>query len=122
VAGLSGAGITAYINRLNTVDTLAATAAAKDIEYADLREREHESWLRNQRQEAYAEFLATAQSVIDATERDIEGKLGEHRLDEMPVLLARLRLVGTATPIRRAESMEFTAGLVVTLRRQMDTC
>lgn len=120
-SGLSGAGITAYINRLNTLDTLAATSAAKDIEYAELREREHDSWLRDQRQEAYAEFLVAAESVIAAAEDDPEGKLVDHRQDELPLLLARVRLIGTPAPIELADGMKLAAERVIVLRKQMDT-
>lgn len=53
MAALSGAGITAWINRKNTVQTLNAAV-----------ERDHAAWLRGQKQEAYTDFLMTVDSVL----------------------------------------------------------
>lgn len=63
VAGLGGATLTAVINRKNTKDTLASAQLASKEQWDQTQQREHALWLRDQKLEAYTEFLAAANAL-----------------------------------------------------------
>ena len=58
VAGLGGATLTAVINRKNTKDTLAAAREDNERRWHLQVDREHELWLRDTKQQAYAKFVS----------------------------------------------------------------
>lgn len=119
VAALSGAGITAVFNRMNTRDTLDATAAAKDVEYAELRQKEHESWLRAQRQQTYSDFVATVDSVLKEildSRRKPEAEL--LTIHDVVTHLTRLRFVSTDDTNAVATSVANRLGDVLGIARQ----
>ncbi|MDQ0030148.1 hypothetical protein [Arthrobacter bambusae] len=63
VAGLGGAGVTAAINRKNTKDTLNSTRSAQFEQWRLSQERDREIWLRDQKLQAYTDFMLKAQSL-----------------------------------------------------------
>ncbi|MGJ3189837.1 hypothetical protein [Paenarthrobacter sp. FR1] len=110
VAGLGGAGLTAWINRKNTVETLAASA-----------ERDHATWLRTHQQEAYAEFLAKAVAVIHVANSNPNSRMpAAPPLDDMSIARGRLTLVGGAETIDWSKRIDFEARRAVIVRMQMD--
>ncbi|WP_427174306.1 hypothetical protein [Arthrobacter sp. 92] len=62
LGALGGSGLTAYINRRNTVDTLTSSQRANEEQWDRSHKREHDTWLRDQKQEAYMKFMLAAQS------------------------------------------------------------
>ncbi|WP_284751106.1 hypothetical protein [Arthrobacter sp. efr-133-R2A-120] len=76
VAGLGGAGLTAYINRRNTTDSLASARATTDEQWKRTQEREHTTWLRDQKMEAYTTFMLRAQSI--------HAEISAARFEEIP--------------------------------------
>ncbi|WP_024816985.1 hypothetical protein [Arthrobacter sp. 31Y] len=93
LAGWGGAALTSYINRRNTTDTLAASERSSKEQWERTQNREHELWVRDQKQEAYAEFVLKAdKAVSDASsmwkgaQRDSSANVSGARM--------RIRLVG----------------------------
>lgn len=109
VAGLGGAGLSSWINRKNTVETLTAS-----------NDRDHATWLRGQKQEAYANFLAKAESIIHQTGANPDAPLPMPPLEEMAVLRGRLRLVGAPDAIQLAVKIDWEVRVAVLLRLQKD--
>ncbi|WP_024816984.1 hypothetical protein [Arthrobacter sp. 31Y] len=98
IAGLGGAGLSAWINRKNTVETLTST-----------KERDHTMWLRNRKQEAYAEFLAVADGVLKASWNEDESSPDLRSLTSLTTELNKLKLVGSDETIRLAAEICYCA-------------
>ncbi|WP_159702616.1 hypothetical protein [Arthrobacter sp. 18067] len=110
IAGLGGAGLSSWVNRKNTVETLAAAV-----------ERDHATWLRTHQQEAYAEFLAKAEAVIHAANSNPNSPMpAAPPLDDMSIACGRLTLVGGAETIDWSKRIDFEARRAVIVRMQMD--
>ena len=109
VAGLGGAGLTAWINRKNTVQSLAAAA-----------DRDHATWLRSQKQEAYAEFLAKAESVIHQTANHAETPVSAPALEDMSISRGKLALIGGPDAIELSRMIDFEARTAFITRMQME--
>lgn len=88
VAGLGGATLTAVINRKNTKDTLASARLANEEQWEQTQHREHALWLRDQKLEAYTEFLA----VASALRHDLATKALEEKPNISTVDLTAKRL------------------------------
>ena len=58
IAGVGGATLTAAINRKNTQDTLEAAREENERRWHLELNREHELWLRDTKQHAYAKFVS----------------------------------------------------------------
>lgn len=95
VAGLGGAALTGYLNRKNTADTLAAGREARDYEWTRTKEREHEVWLRNNRQESYVAFFDEAEKITVRLRRGDTDEIPVSDLDTLASLRGRIRLIGS---------------------------
>jgi hypothetical protein len=96
LAGLGGASITAFINRRNTMDTLAAARLTSEDQWTRVQAQEHTAWLRGQKQEAYTEFLTITLGVYNQVhEKGIKPDADVPKADGLGQKLARLRLVAT---------------------------
>ncbi|WP_185751142.1 hypothetical protein [Arthrobacter sp. 31Y] len=105
IAGLGGASLTAYINRRNTLDSLAAARLTAEEQWTRTQDREHAIWLRDQKQEAYAAFHSEAETLF----RKINGYVPDEdpppSIDNLPVLLGRVRLIGSLEAVTLANAM-----------------
>lgn len=113
VAGLGGASLTAFINRKNTKDTLEAARLTNEEQWERTQEREHSTWVRGQKQEAYAEFLATVDLVFRPSAADAPRDFWTPEL-KVRRTFNRLKLVGSTDAINRAEQIKLCATQAIT--------
>ncbi len=109
VAALAGAGVTAYINRRNTKDTLAVTRAVGEEQWNRTQEREHAVWLRNEKKEAYMSFLTMAQDLNHRLTSYNEDLLAEE-VDIAPLTTCRgaIKILGGAQVRTLARDIDTT--------------
>lgn len=106
VAGLGGAGLTSFINRRNTIDSLASARATIDEQWKRTQEREHSTWLRDQKMEAYTTFMLRAQSMhaeISAVGFD---EIPDVDPDELVIDRGKVKLLGSPEVRYAARSLE----------------
>lgn len=103
IAGLGGAGVTAAINRRNTIDTLAASRLVAETQLRETQNREHAVWLRDQKQEAYTAFMVLAQSLQQQVVGTDFTARAEGSPNELEVARSRIKLIGT--PAVRAAAL-----------------
>lgn len=120
LAAISGAGVNSWINRRNTLDTLAAARDNTTRQILDAQDREHSAWLRNQKQEAYVEFLASAEGIVARSQANLSSRMESPPLEDMTVLRGRLRLLASDEVLQQAETIDFRARLAVVIRMQLD--
>ncbi|MDF2052013.1 hypothetical protein [Arthrobacter sp. Cr_A7] len=108
IGGLGGAVFTARTNRANTKDTLAGAQLLDAQKHLATLEAEHETWLRNKKQDVYFDFLALAEkrartiwatSFSDVLEMD----------HEVAASRSKLKLVGTSDV--RSAALDIERGL-----------
>lgn len=95
MGALGGAGLAAFINRWNTTDTLAAARIASEEQWIRTLEHAHDVWLRDRKQEAYAEFCTVAEELYEEaiTAPSMPKELS---MKELSVKRGMIKLVGSA--------------------------
>ncbi|WP_159702613.1 hypothetical protein [Arthrobacter sp. 18067] len=93
LAGWGGAALTSYINRRNTTDTLAASERSSKEQWERTKSREHELWVRDQKQEAYAEFVLKADKAVSDAQSMWRGGKDDTAINLSGARM-RIRLVG----------------------------
>lgn len=95
VGTLGGAGLAAFINRWNTNDTLASARIASEEQWVRTLEHSHDVWLRDKKQEAYAEFCTVAEDLYEEA-MTAPSLLKELSMKELSVKRGMIKLVGSA--------------------------
>ncbi|MGJ3189835.1 hypothetical protein [Paenarthrobacter sp. FR1] len=105
IAGLGGAGLTTFVNRKNTKDSMAAARLTAEEQSIKAQEQEHAAWLRDKKQEAYAAYQAEAGTLF----RKVNGWYGDDEpvpsVDGLPPILGRVRLIGSEDAVLLANAM-----------------
>lgn len=109
IAGLGGAGLSAYINRRNTKDTLDAARQLGEEQWTRTLEHERQIWLRERQQETYADFLAIANSTLELPDWDAPRSPDEPTYIKVNAALQRVKLVGSAQAIVFANGVALCA-------------
>lgn len=108
LAGWGGSGLTAYINRRNTTDTLAASERSSKEQWDRTESREHEVWVRDQKQQAYADFVLKADKAVSDARNMWMGALTESSVN---ISGARMRIRMVGRPELRAVAWEVEQAL-----------
>ncbi|UZX02488.1 hypothetical protein F8G81_07550 [Arthrobacter sp. CDRTa11] len=95
VAGIGAATLTAVINRKNTKDTLASAREVAEEQRREMQNREHAVWVRDQKQEAYTNFLLLAQNMRQKIFATAVTETLDVNRQELEVERSRIMLVGT---------------------------
>lgn len=106
IAGLGGAALTAIINRKNTKDTLASARLSNEEQSQRTLEREHATWLRDKKQEAYIDFLTLAESMIHQLNQKPDEEDPEFPTAELSVMRGRIKALGTPEVRRIAREID----------------
>jgi len=109
-AGLGGAGLTALINRKNTKDTLTAARLTAEEQRQQTHRREHEIWLRDQKLEAYTDFLATSDALLHDVASNPLGDKTHLSVAELATKRGKVKVLGDpeARKIAREIVQEFS--------------
>lgn len=117
VAGLGGSALTTYFNRKNTTDTLAATRKTNEEQWVRAQQQAHAAWLRDRKQEAYAEFLAEAEKLsIALTAKPTVTIDPPVTTNELSVRRGTVKLVGS--PAVRSLARKVEGSLNVSIHNQ----
>ncbi|MGJ3189834.1 hypothetical protein [Paenarthrobacter sp. FR1] len=108
LAGWGGSGLTAYINRRNTTDTLAASERSRNEQWDRTESREHEVWVRDQKQQAYADFVLEADKAVSDARSMWKGGLDESSVN---ISGARMRIRMVGSPVLRTVAWEVEQAL-----------
>lgn len=107
VAALTGAGVTGFVNYRNTQATLAAARQTSEDQWSRTRDREHEVWLRDQRQEVYVAFHDEADKLTaKLVEWSPEEGAPLDLLQKLKSLRSRIKIVGSPTIRVQARDVE----------------
>ncbi|WP_159702611.1 hypothetical protein [Arthrobacter sp. 18067] len=97
VAGLGGASLTAFINRKNTKESLAAARLTAEDQWQKTQEQSHANWLREQKQEAYSQLLATTHAIFEIPDWAAPKEGVDRSLVELQMVYNRVRMVGASS-------------------------
>lgn len=114
---LGGAGLTAYINRRNTVDTLASSKQAIHEQWERTHLREHQVWLRDQKQDAYMKFMVNAQAVFASIVKTPGDEIPELDPDELVIDRAGVKVLGSPAVRLAARELDLAVSRVYDAHR-----
>lgn len=116
VAGLGGATLTGYFNRKNTLDTLDAARKTNEEQWNRTQEREHQVWLRDNRQESYVAFFDEVERIMTLLRKGTSDNIPLSDLDNVASLRGRIRLIGTHRMRVQARNVHLSLGQAVIAR------
>lgn len=99
IAGIGGATLTAWINRITAKETLDAAKAARDEDWERKQQEAHEAWLREKKFDAYSDLI-TRMNPLSPTM--MQAELHE----KMSTIFGNLALVGDRDVVPLAQQLQ----------------